>query len=261
MSTTLKLKNSVTTTAAPSSLVQGEVAVNVTDKKVWVGNAASSPVQIVGAGAPVSGTTLTMTGDGTFSGTGQVKVPSGTTAQRSGSPVAGMFRYNSSTSEFEGYDGSAWVSLIGNGGPATTGPAFSVYLASSQSVTSATATKVALDTEEFDTDACFNTSTNRFTPTVAGYYQINGCLYAAGTANTQGNAYVYIYKNGSVYKQGESITTTAADGTGLTLVLSTLVYLNGSTDYIELWGSNQQTGPVFGGGQGLTYFNGSFIRA
>jgi hypothetical protein len=51
MATTVKLKNSVTTTAAPSSLVQGEVAVNITDKKVWVGNAASGVVQIVGPGS------------------------------------------------------------------------------------------------------------------------------------------------------------------------------------------------------------------
>ena len=33
---------------------------------------------------------LTSTGDGTFSGTGQVKLPAGTTAQRSGSPADGM---------------------------------------------------------------------------------------------------------------------------------------------------------------------------
>ena len=51
MATTVKLKNSVTTTAAPSSLVQGEVAVNITDKKVWVGNAASGVVQLVGPGS------------------------------------------------------------------------------------------------------------------------------------------------------------------------------------------------------------------
>jgi hypothetical protein len=51
MPTTVKLKNSVTSTNVPSSLVQGEVAVNVTDKKVWVGNAASGVVQIVGPGS------------------------------------------------------------------------------------------------------------------------------------------------------------------------------------------------------------------
>jgi hypothetical protein len=69
MATTLKLKNSVTTTVAPSTLSQGEAAVNITDKKVWVGDASSSPVQILGAGAPVSGTTGTFTGNTTIAGT------------------------------------------------------------------------------------------------------------------------------------------------------------------------------------------------
>lgn len=54
MTTTIKIKNSTTTATTPSSLVQGELAVNITDKKVWVGNAASSPVLIV---EPVTGVT------------------------------------------------------------------------------------------------------------------------------------------------------------------------------------------------------------
>jgi hypothetical protein len=58
-------------------------------------------------------TTFTATGDGTFSGTGQVKMPVGTTAQRSGSPTAGMFRFNDDTDQFEGYDGSAWGGISG----------------------------------------------------------------------------------------------------------------------------------------------------
>jgi hypothetical protein len=51
MATILKTKNSVTAASAPSSLAQGELAVNITDKKMWVGNASSTPVQIVGSGA------------------------------------------------------------------------------------------------------------------------------------------------------------------------------------------------------------------
>jgi hypothetical protein len=54
MPTTIKLKNSVTTTNAPSSLAQGEVAINITDKKVWVGNAATTPIQLLGAGGSAS---------------------------------------------------------------------------------------------------------------------------------------------------------------------------------------------------------------
>jgi hypothetical protein len=69
MATTIKLKNSVTTTNAPSSLVQGEVAINVTDKKVWVGNAATTPVQLLGTGAALTCTTLTASGEITQSNT------------------------------------------------------------------------------------------------------------------------------------------------------------------------------------------------
>ena len=75
MATTIKLKNSVTTTNAPSSLAQGEVAINVTDKKVWVGNAATTPVQLLGTGASgnfsaLTVTSLTDSGNLTFTGTG-----------------------------------------------------------------------------------------------------------------------------------------------------------------------------------------------
>jgi len=52
----------------------------------------------------------------TLSGTGSVKVPSGTTAQRDGSPANGMFRYNSTTEEFEGYSDGEWGSIGGGGG-------------------------------------------------------------------------------------------------------------------------------------------------
>ena len=47
-----------------------------------------------------------------------VQIPDGTTAQRPGSPTVGMFRYNTSTDEFEGYFGStpAWGAIGGGGG-------------------------------------------------------------------------------------------------------------------------------------------------
>ena len=57
--------------------------------------------------------TLSSAGDGTFTGTGQVKLPAGTTAQRSGSPANGMIRYNSSLSQFEGYGAGQWGGIGG----------------------------------------------------------------------------------------------------------------------------------------------------
>jgi hypothetical protein len=70
MPTDIKLKNSVTATNAPTSLQQGEVAINITDKKVWVGNAATTPVLLLGSGADGTFTNLSVLGNLTFTGTG-----------------------------------------------------------------------------------------------------------------------------------------------------------------------------------------------
>ena len=44
-----------------------------------------------------------------------LNVPTGTTAQRAGSPAAGDLRFNTTTSKFEGYSGSAWGDIgVGN---------------------------------------------------------------------------------------------------------------------------------------------------
>jgi hypothetical protein len=72
----------------------------------------------VGGNLAVTGTSaftgaISSAADATFSGTGQVKLPAGTTAQRSGSPVNGMIRYNSDESGFEGYQGGAWGGISG----------------------------------------------------------------------------------------------------------------------------------------------------
>ena len=64
-----------------------------------------------------------------MTGTGSLEVPTGTTAERPGSAAAGMFRYNSSTGEFEGYT-NAWGSI---GGGASAGGA--IY-ENTQSITS-----------------------------------------------------------------------------------------------------------------------------
>jgi hypothetical protein len=108
------------------------------------------------------------------------------------------------------------------------GPAFSAYMSSNASFTSGTNTKVTLDTEVFDTANCFSSS--RFTPNVAGYYQINGKIRATGTG-IEGS--VNIYKNGSQLLLGSYTPLTS---TVVFSVVSTIVYLNGSTDYIELYG-------------------------
>lgn len=49
--------------------------------------------------------------DKTSASTGAIILPVGTTAQRPGSPVTGMLRFNSENLKFEGYDGTEWIGL------------------------------------------------------------------------------------------------------------------------------------------------------
>jgi len=52
----------------------------------------------------------------TTAATGQANMPAGTTAQRTGSPIAGALRFNSTDVSFEGYDGTEWGAIGGGGG-------------------------------------------------------------------------------------------------------------------------------------------------
>lgn len=75
--------------------------------------------------------TATFAGDIIMSGTGYLDLPVGTTAQRPGSPSAGMIRYNSTLGQFEGYT-SAWGSI---GGGAAGGGSDRVFNENDQTVT------------------------------------------------------------------------------------------------------------------------------
>ena len=129
-------------------------------------------------------------------------------------------------------------------------PAFSVYASSATSTATATFTRLVFATEEFDTNNNF--ASNRFTPTVEGYYQINGATSASATTTI-----VAVFKNGTEYKRGIQ----SLGGTLSEVNVSTLVYLNGSTDYVELYwyqasGSTQNSAI----GSALSYFNGCLVR-
>lgn len=152
--------------------------------------------------------------------------------------------------------GAVTQSTIGTN-VAGTGPAFSAYAsANNTTFASGTFTKVTLDTEEFDTNNNFASS--RFTPTVAGYYQINGAI----NFNTAtGIMFSALYKNGSRYKDGDwNYVSILQTNSGV----SSVIYCNGTTDYIELYGYNGNASSITnisGGSTYSAYLNGSLVRA
>lgn len=141
-------------------------------------------------------------------------------------------------------------------GVAGNGPAFSVYSSSYASASANTWTKITWNTEDFDTNSNFASST--FTPTVAGYYQVNASIefVAIGVA---GNIQMAFYKTGSRFIDGPRLQIPA--GTNFQTSMSALIYCNGSTDTIEVYGQ-QSSGTMNIGSNSSTFkFTGCLVRA
>ena len=120
-----------------------------------------------------------------------------------------------------------------NGYVATNAPAFSAYRSTTQSISSATQTKIQFNGEQFDVNNCFDSTTNyRFTPNVAGYYQINSSMNS-GASTSPTEVSLTIYKNGSVAYYGGYLAASSTIKSSPNV--SALVYCNGTTDYIEIY--------------------------
>ena len=118
-------------------------------------------------------------------------------------------------------------------------PAFAARNSASQNVTSGVATIILFGTAIFDTNNNF--ASNRFTASIAGYYQFNGTIRGTATSLTHSSA--YLYKNGVIYSQGVVINTAAISGT-IGVSVSEVVHLNVG-EYVELWGLVNGTSPSF----------------
>ena len=130
-------------------------------------------------------------------------------------------------------------------------PAFSAYAGTTQTLSSGVVTKILFNTEIFDTNNNFASST--FTPTVAGYYQVNALLNVGVSAT---RVYMMLYKNGSVYQSGpDSGPGSAIYSSGF----NTVVYCNGTTDYLEMYGAFA-SGQATSSGSTWVWFNAAMVR-
>lgn len=92
--------------------------------------------------------------------------------------------------------------------------------------------RIPVNVVDFDPDGICDTANNRMIPKKAGYYHVDGMFYYYNSAQS---ALASIYKNGVEYIRGNHLPPTAS-GNYLGLTVSGIVYCNGTTDYIELWG-------------------------
>lgn len=143
-------------------------------------------------------------------------------------------------------------------GVAGTGPAFSASVTGTTTITSGVFTKMVFNSENWDTASCFDSTTNyRFTPNVAGYYLITGSL-DSGTSTNANRAIPVIYRNGSQYRLGVNLGT--ANSNSFASIVSSQVYLNGTTDYVELFAFVLATTAQYTAST-ATWFDGVLVRA
>ena len=114
-------------------------------------------------------------------------------------------------------------------------PAFEATIGSQTNITDNAITKVAFDTEQFDTDSCYDATTNyRFTPTVAGKYFIYSTVNGGSDTNNDINDLrCYLYKNGSSVTFNDNSPNTNFRRMGLNVYAS--LDMNGSSDYVEIY--------------------------
>ena len=124
-------------------------------------------------------------------------------------------------------------------------PVFEVFADGSQSLTNGVFAKSTFNNVIFDSHGWWDSTNNRYTPQIAGYYSFGALTYYGGTGFNLLQASFYL--NGSSYRLFYEDRDDTADPVSTTQggMGSILVYLNGSTDYVEVWGRNYSTSPTF----------------
>jgi hypothetical protein len=154
-------------------------------------------------------------------------------------------------------DNTGTILTTATAGVPVNGPAFSAFNNLGQTLTTGVATKIINNTEVFDTNNNFDSTTNyRFTPTVAGYYQVT----AAVRDNT---GVVNGFLGSSIYKNGSSISNMQGpvSAQGLSSIITTLIFMNGTTDYLEQYATQNSGVSMVVGGNSLSYFQAFLARS
>jgi hypothetical protein len=122
-------------------------------------------------------------------------------------------------------DGAVTQAKLGTN-VAGNGPAMVAYQNAQTSLSAGVVTKINFQLSLYDTNSNYSTSTSKFTPTVAGYYFINAGVSFNNACSSQG----------AIYKNGTAFLWTSYPQLGNGFVISGIVQMNGSTDYIEIDG-------------------------
>ena len=209
--TPIALYSSTTATNVPlaANLANGELAINITDGNLFYKDNSGVVQTIANKNATA----------GLFTGTGQVLLPVGSTAQRSAVPIAGYIRYNSTLNQFEGYTNTAGKTISSI-----------TYVTTTATLTTATAHELTTGTVVIvsgATPAAYNgtytitvTSTTQFTYTMAANPGANASVVGSyvsgawGSIGSGGGGGGGLVANGGMFENTKTITVSYTITTG-----------------------------------------------
>ena len=118
------------------------------------------------------------------------------------------------------------IASLGDASP-TNIPAFIAYKSGNQTIAASTWTKIIFNSEQFDNLNSYNPATGRFQPSIAGTYIVTANTYCTASASV---CYLDVYKNGSSLPVEGGV-----NGARSLPNVATLLNLNGTTDYVEMY--------------------------
>lgn len=195
-----------------------------------------------------------MTDDGTNVGIGKTPAAGNKLDVNGKTSTTNFQMINGATNGYilqsDGLGNASWVQ-----NPLNTLSLVRVNLSANQALTTAGWQKATFDSEVFDTGNEFDTTTNRFTATKAGFYRVNAVFHTNNQSNNQFYS-IGIRVNGNFYQQ----TSANHFGNGaVDRAVNCLVQL-AVGDYIEVFAENYQSGVQIDGFSGKTIFEVEQIR-
>ena len=155
--------------------------------------------------------------------------------------------------------GNEAITISESGVPLLQVPVFEAYLGTNVTLTSNAFNVYPINVVSYDTNSWYNTSTYRYTPQIAGYYSFTFAYTHSGSTNTSAQI-AAIYKNGSLSNYLFFNRYSAVTG-NLTAGGSALIYMNGTTDYVQPYYYSLGVGTITGQASvALSYFQGHLVR-
>lgn len=163
------------------------------------------------------------------------------------------------TTKVQGSQGIEFPDSTQQATAAASGPVFFARKLNATTLTSGSSKEVPYETEESDSNNCYNPVNGRFTPNVPGWYAFAASINVRATTS-QNSGGIQIRKNGTETLGIALIAATLTAADGLSISTSALAYFNGTTDYASVFAYVGGSGTLSATASATTSFSGSFVR-